>query len=141
MAGPAVSRRLRTTDVVETFSLEFLFTLRVFARNLIRVNSVRNIFVFIFRFDPLPGIRSRALRLINHHTAYYTMAISSITHIYCKSGVFFYREITVNGGVISLFLLWCFLLYQKMCTLFKKMQFRVRFLKMLRALKGWYVLF
>ena len=38
-------------------------------------------------------------------------------------------------------LLWCFLFYQKMCTLFQKMKFRVCFLKMFRPLKGWYVLF
>ena len=36
---------------------------------------------------------------------------------------------------------WCFLFYQKMCTLFQKIQFRVCFLKMFRPLKGWYVLF
>ena len=38
-------------------------------------------------------------------------------------------------------ILWCFLFYQKMCTLFKKMQFRVCCLKMFRPLKGLHVLF
>ena len=38
-------------------------------------------------------------------------------------------------------MLWCFLFYQKMCTLFQKMQFRDCFLKMFCPLKGWYVLF
>ena len=32
--------------------------------------------------------------------------------------------------------LWCFLFYQKMCTLFQKIQFCVCFLKMFRPLKG-----
>ena len=36
---------------------------------------------------------------------------------------------------------WCFLFYQKMCTLFQKIRFRVCFLKMFRPLKGQYVLF
>ena len=34
--------------------------------------------------------------------------------------------------------LWCFLFYQKMCTLFQKIQLRVCFLKMFRPLRGWY---
>ena len=32
--------------------------------------------------------------------------------------------------------LWCFLFYQRMCTLFHKMQYRVCFLKMFSTLKG-----
>ena len=39
------------------------------------------------------------------------------------------------------FYLWCFLFYQKMCILFKRMQLCVCFLKMFRPLKGWYVVF
>ena len=41
-----------------------LFTLRVFARNLLRGSRRRNIFFLYFIFDARPRIRTRALRLI-----------------------------------------------------------------------------
>ena len=50
-----------------------LFTLRVFARNLLRGNCRRNIF-FLFRFNVQPIIRTWALRLRGQHTTYQTTA-------------------------------------------------------------------
>ena len=47
-----------------TFSRQILFTLRIFARNLLGGNQRQNVFFFIFRFDVWPRIRTRALRLM-----------------------------------------------------------------------------
>ena len=52
---------------LRTFFMADLFTLRVFARNLLRVNSGRNIF-FIFRFDARSGIQIGTLSLISQHS-------------------------------------------------------------------------
>ena len=40
--------RLRTTDFLRNFSWQFLFTLRVFGRNLLRGNRRRNTFRILF---------------------------------------------------------------------------------------------
>ena len=52
--------------------MAILFTLRVFAKNLLRKNRRRNNFCILF--DIWPGARTLALRLINQHTTYWTMA-------------------------------------------------------------------
>ena len=57
-------------DFLRNLFMAGLFTPRVFERNLLRENSRRYIFFFIFRFDVWPGIRTQALRLISQHTSY-----------------------------------------------------------------------
>ena len=48
MAGPTVYSRLRTTDFLRNFSWQFLFTLRVIARNPLGGNRRRNTFRISF---------------------------------------------------------------------------------------------
>ena len=54
---------------LRNFSWQFLFTLRVFGRNLLRGNRRRNAFC-TFCFDVWPGARTLALHLISQHTTY-----------------------------------------------------------------------
>ena len=49
---------MRTTDFLRNLFMVSLFTLRIFAINLLRGNRRRNIFSFIFRFDTNPGFTS-----------------------------------------------------------------------------------
>ena len=61
MAGLTVYSRLRTTDFLRNFSWQFLFTLRVFARNLLRGNRRRNTFRISFwclAWGSNPGLSS-----------------------------------------------------------------------------------
>ena len=61
---PTVYIRFRMTDF-----LTILFTLTVFARNLLRGNRRRNIFSY-FRFNAWPGTWTEGSHLINHSTTY-----------------------------------------------------------------------
>ena len=55
---------------IEKLFLEiFLFTLRVFARNMLRVEIAEEI-LFVFRFDIWSGTQTLAFRLISQHTTY-----------------------------------------------------------------------
>ena len=47
------------------------------------------------------------------------------------------KAVQTHNHLVSI--LWCFFIYENMCTLFQKMQCCVCFLKMFRPLKGWYV--
>ena len=72
-------RDLRFNDDSErlflrNFLMAGLFTLRVFAIDLLRGNRQRNIF-FIFRFDVWPGTRTQALSLKRQHTTCWITAI------------------------------------------------------------------
>ena len=49
--------------------MAILFTLRVFARNLLRGEIAEEI-LFVFRFDVWPGTQTLAFRLISQHTTY-----------------------------------------------------------------------
>ena len=49
--------------------MAILFTLRVFARNLLREEIAVEI-LFVFRFDVWPGTQTLAFRLISQHTTY-----------------------------------------------------------------------
>ena len=56
-------------QIFEKFFMAILFTLRVFARNLLRANR-RRIILFVFCFDVWAGARTLAFRLISQHTTY-----------------------------------------------------------------------
>ena len=64
-------------QIFEKLFMAILFTLRVFARNLLRGSRRRNIFFSYFIFDVWPGIRTRALRIVSQHTTYYTGSTKS----------------------------------------------------------------
>ena len=71
MAGPIVWSRLRPTDFLRNFSWQFLFTHRVFARNLVRGNRRRNTFRILFwclAWASNPGFSSNKLThyLLDH---------------------------------------------------------------------------
>ena len=63
-------RRLRTTDIRETFSW-YVYLLSEFLPE-ISWEEITEEILFEFCFDAWPGIRTRALRLISQHTTYYT---------------------------------------------------------------------
>ena len=56
-------------EFMKLFHGRFIYP-KVFARNLLKGNRQRNIFL-IFRFDAWPGIRNRTLHLIGQHTRFY----------------------------------------------------------------------
>ena len=49
-----------TSTPNDRFFMAVLYTLRIFARNLLRESRRRNIFLFYFIFDDWPGIRTQA---------------------------------------------------------------------------------
>ena len=54
---------------LRNFSLQFYFTLRVFARNLLR-EEIAEAMLFVFCFDVWPGAGTMVLRQISQHTTY-----------------------------------------------------------------------
>ena len=76
--------RLKSTPNDRFFKKLFmtiLFTLKVFARNLLREEIAEEI-LFVFRFGVWSGTRSLAFRLISQHAPYQTMATSIFFFIF-----------------------------------------------------------
>ena len=63
-----INRQIWRIWLMRNFLVAGLFTLRVFARNVLRGNSWRNTYFFTFRDLTWPAIRPRPLGLISHQT-------------------------------------------------------------------------
>ena len=139
--------------VWETFSWPVLFALRVFTKN-----RRSNIFIFFFfcltsdlGFEPTHYLHTYIIGHYNPSVRIIDL-VSHITYVVCVNFIHKWwdlqfkfdseRQIFLRNFSWQYYLIsWCFLFYQKMCTLFQNIKFCVCFLKMFRPLKGWYVLF
>ena len=107
--------------LLRNFFTAGLFTLRVFARNLLREHRRRDIYFFRFHFDVQPGIRTRALCLISQHTIYQTTAtFTNNRHIQGAPNTFFLLENLLKKTAFSNF---CFYLKSQSFRLVMKNNF------------------
>ena len=83
ISGETCSLKSTPTDrLFEELYMSILFTLRVFARNLLRINRI--LFNFVFYFDIWPMARTLALHLISQHTTIILVLISYSNYSYSK---------------------------------------------------------